>query len=307
MPNLLNVVINATTISALYAIVAIGFTLIFGVGGILNFAHGGLIAVGAFGAYYVSNARRLDLGWGVQTVPVIGVDVGTGPLLGILVGVAAAGVVGGVMYWGIVKHIEDKPVVLSILTFVIGFAIAHFFRIFVSQSPISMNLLVLGGTTLPTTNQTVRNLDIVIFVLSWAIIVGVFLFVNRTRTGQAILATSMSKKGAAIVGIRSRTVNLYVWIMAAAFAGLAGTLLTMKQTGAWNMGTEPLILAFSIVILGGLGSIRGSVVGAYVIGFIETFTTSYIDARLTGLASLILLIAFLLAKPEGLFGREAAE
>jgi branched-chain amino acid transport system permease protein len=155
--------------------------------------------------------------------------------------------------------------------------------------------------------QSISHTNLFIFVLSWIIIAAVFYFVNETRTGQAVLATSMTRKGAALVGIDARRVNFVVWVLAAAFAGIAGVLLMLQQTGSWNMGTNPLILAFSIVILGGLGSIRGSVVGAYVIGFVETFTTSFVDTRLTGLASLVLLIAFLLAKPEGLFGREAAE
>ncbi|WP_255198597.1 branched-chain amino acid ABC transporter permease [Halorarius litoreus] len=287
MANLLNVIINATTISALYALVAIGFTLIFGVGGVLNFAHGALITVGAFGSYIVSN------------------QMGLHPFFGMLAGTIATAAIGAAMYKGAIQYIEDQPVTLSILTFVFGFALAHAFRIFVSSGTVTVSQVVSGRTNL--LGQDVQNISLVIFVLSWAIIVSVFYFVNRTKTGQAILATSMTKKGAALVGVKSKQVNLIVWVMAAAFAGLAGTLLVMKQGGSWNMGTSPLILAFSIVILGGLGSIRGSVVGAYVIGFVETFTTSFIDTRLTGLASLVLLIAFLLAKPEGLFGREAAE
>lgn len=289
MPSLLNAIINATTISALYALVAIGFTLIFGVGGVLNFSHGALITVGAFGTYIVSNTNQMGLS----------------PLIGLLAGTLAAALVGGVMYKGVIQYIEDQPVTLSILTFVIGFAFQHAFRIFISSGTVTVPQLIEGGTTI--LGEGTQNMNLFIFVLSWAIIIGVFYFVNRTKTGQAILATSMSRKGAALVGVKSKQVNFYVWVMAAGFAGLAGTLLVMKTGGSWNMGTNPLILAFSIVILGGLGSIRGSVVGAYVIGFVETFTTSFIDTRLTGLASLILLIVFLLAKPEGLFGREAAE
>lgn len=289
MANLTNVLINAATISALYALIAIGFTLIFGVGNILNFAHGGVITVGAFAGYLVSNPSEMALN----------------PLVGLSAAVATGAVVGALMYWGVVRFIEDRPVALTILTFVIGFGLQHATRIFVTPNPIAIPQLVEGQTmVLGQSKQTMR---LVIFVLSWFVILGVFYFVNRTKTGKGILATSMSKKGASLVGIDSSRLNLYTWVMASAFAAMAGVLLTMLNTGDWQMGTEPLVLSFSIVILGGLGSIRGSVVGAYVIGFVETITTSYIDPTLTGLASLLLLIAFLLAKPEGLFGREAAE
>jgi branched-chain amino acid transport system permease protein len=293
MPDLLNVIINASTISALYAVVAIGFTLIFGVGGVLNFAHGALITTGAFAAYFVSGTGGGQLGYPTP--------------LGLVAGMVAAGVAGGVLYLGVIQFIEDQPVTLSILTFVIGFAIQHGYRIFfeVGTGRITVPKLLDGEVAL--FGQSISHTNFFIFVLSWIIIAAVFYFVNETRTGQAVLATSMTRKGAALVGIDARRVNFVVWVLAAAFAGIAGVLLMLQQTGSWNMGTNPLILAFSIVILGGLGSIRGSVVGAYVIGFVETFTTSFVDTRLTGLASLVLLIAFLLAKPEGLFGREAAE
>lgn len=286
---LLNVVLNATFISALYAIIAIGFTLIFGVGGVLNFAHGALITVGAFAAYLVANPTRLDQPeW-----------------VGLLAAPIVTAIVGAIIYMGVVRHVEDQPVTLLILTFVIGFFIQHALRIFVKNGTISVSPLVSQKMNL--LGQSVLKMNVVMFVISWVIILGVFVFVNYTETGQAILAVSMTKKGASLVGIDSQRINLYTWMLASAFAGIAGVLLMMRNTGSWNMGTSPLILAFSIVILGGLGSIRGSVVGAYVIGFTETFTTSYVSTKLTGLASLVLLIVFLLVKPEGLFGREAAE
>lgn len=291
MPSLLNAILNATFISALYAIIAIGFTLIFGVGGVLNFAHGALLTVGAFGAYIVANPTQ----WNMS------------PWLGLLAAPIVTAAVGGLLYKGVIRYIEDQPVTLLILTFVIGFFIQHALRIFITNQPISVTQPIGGQTML--LGEQIQSWDVVIFVISWAILGSVFFFVNYTKTGQAILAVSMTKKGSSLVGIDSEQINLYTWIMAAGFAGIAGALLMMKQTGNWNMGTSPLILAFSIVILGGLGSIRGSIVGAYVIGFVETFTVAFVPdgSKLTGLASLVLLVVFLLVKPEGLFGREAAE
>jgi branched-chain amino acid transport system permease protein len=196
-------------------------------------------------------------------------------------------------------------VTLLILTFIIGFFIQHACRVFLtSTSNFSVDQVTPGETIIA--GVKVFNIDIFIFVLAAVLIAATGLFVSRTKTGKAILAVSMSDKGAAVVGIDARKINLITWLLASAGAGDAGVLLTMKQTGTWSMGTEPLILAFSIVILGGLGSIKGSVVGAYIIGFTETITTSYIDSSLQGFTALVLLIVFLVIKPEGLFGREAA-
>lgn len=288
------IAVNAATISALYALVAIGFTLIFGVGGVLNFAHGALITTGAFAAYVIANPNELGTTHALLN-----------PWTGILAGLVAGAIIGGVMYLGIIRFVEHRPLTILILTFIIGFFLAHAYRIFITVNTITVSQPIGGQTNL--LGQGVQNFRLFIFAISWVVILGVFAFVNYTKTGKAILATSMSDKGAALVGIDSQRINLYTWVIAAAFAGFAGVLLMMLNTGSYDMGTDPLVLSFAIVILGGLGSIRGSVVGAYIIGTIETVTVTVIDARLQGMAALILLVVFLLVKPEGLFGREAAE
>jgi branched-chain amino acid transport system permease protein len=290
MVSLANVIVTAISISSLYAIIAIGFTLIFGVGGVLNFSHGALITIGAEASWLLSNGGNLGLH----------------PAIGLIGGMLTASLVAGILYLGVVRFVEDEPVTLLILTFIIGFFIQHACRVFLTSTDnFSVNQVTPGETTIAGVEAF--NIDIFIFVLAAVLIALTAFFVSQTKTGKAILAVSMSDKGAAVVGINARKINLITWLLAGAFAGIAGVLLTMKQTGTWSMGTQPLILAFSIVILGGLGSIKGSVIGAYVIGFTETITTSYIDSSLQGFTALVLLIVFLLVKPEGLFGREAAE
>lgn len=284
------ILIFGASYSGLLALIAIGFTLIFGVGGVLNFAHGGFITLGAFSAYQIVTRMGMD------------------PWLGLVAGFVAGAIAGSVVYLGLVQFREDEPVTLLILTFVVGFFIANALRIFITggayNQAISVAQPLTGGTTI--SGVTVPNIRLLIFGLSWVIIGGVFYAINYTKTGKAMLATAQSKKGAALVGINSTRINLITWVFAGAFAGLAGVFLTMIRTGSWTMGIEPLIISFAIVILGGLGSIKGSIVGAYILGFIEVITVS-IDSSLSGLASLVLLVAFLLLKPEGLFGREAAE
>jgi branched-chain amino acid transport system permease protein len=290
MADLIPVIINAISISSLYAIIAIGFTLIFGVGGVLNFSHGALITIGAEASYLLSNQTNLGLH----------------PAIGLVGGTITAALVGAFLYLGVVRFVEDDPVTLLILTFIIGFFIQHACRVFLTGTAnFSVDQVTPGSTTIG--GIEIFNINIFIFLLAGILIAATAVFVSRTKTGKAILAVSMSEKGSAIVGIDARKINLITWLLASAFAGIAGVLLTMKTTGSWSMGTEPLILAFSIVILGGLGSIKGSVIGAYIIGFTETFTTQFIDSSLQGFTALVLLIVFLLIKPEGLFGREAAE
>ncbi|MFC7198707.1 branched-chain amino acid ABC transporter permease [Halospeciosus flavus] len=285
MAELLTTVLNAAMLSALYALVAIGFTLIFGVGGVLNLSHGATLTVGAFTAFFVTGA--LDVNIWVAT----------------LVAMLVAAGFAGVLYLGMVRFVEDDPITVMILTLVTSIVVEELVKIFVGTQPRAIPSLLDGQLAIAGGIQTNRLLA---FALSWAIIGLLFAGVNYTRTGKAILATSMSTKGAALVGVESERMYLYTWVIAGALAGLAGVFLGSIQTASWAMGRAPLVLSFSIVVLGGIGSIRGSLIGAYVIGFLEVFTVSYIDSSLSGLASLVVLVAILLVKPEGLFGRELA-
>lgn len=285
MADIVTILINGTVISSLYALVAIGFTMIFGVGGTINLAHGGIITVGAFSAYYVTNA-------------------GLGIWAGVLAAMAIPALFSVLLYKGFAERRNDIIIVM-ILTLLASIVVEEVVRIVEGSQPKAIPALVSGTTEL--LGSSVQNNLLVVFVVSWLLIGGLFAFVNYTKTGKAILATSMSPRGAALVGIESDRINLYTWAIAGLLAGIAGLFLGSYQTANWAMGREPLILSFSIVVLGGLGSIRGSLVAAYVIGFLEVITTSAIDPRLSGLAGLVVLVVVLLVRPEGLFGRELAE
>lgn len=286
MVNVANIIVNGMVISSLYALVAIGFTMIFGVGGTINLAHGAVITVGAFAAYYITSA-----GFGVWA--------------GVLAAMAVPALFCVFLYKGFAERQSDDIIVVMILTLLASIVVEELVRIVEGSQPRTIPTLVSGNTEI--LGSGVQNNLLVVFVLSWVLIGGLFAFINYTSTGKAILATSMSPRGAALVGIESNRINLYTWAIAGVLAGLAGLFLGSYQTANWAMGREPLILSFSIVVLGGLGSIRGSLIAAYVIGFLEVITTSVIDPRLSGLAGLVVLVAVLLVRPEGLFGRELAE
>lgn len=294
MVDIFNIFVNAVIIGALYALVATGFTLIFGVGGVLNLAHGASITLGAFGAYYVSSVAG--------QLSVFGLGF---PVIAVLAAIIVPAVFSALLYWGMIERIEDDPIMVMILTLVSAVAIEQVvLSVFGAQPKVLPSII---NTQVAIAGIGIEGQRLIVFVLSWMLIGALFAFVNFTETGKAVLATSMSDKGAALVGIDSDRINLLIWVLAGAFAGLAGYFLGSFEGASWAMGRDPLVLSFSIVVLGGIGSIRGSVVGAYLIGFLEVLTVSLIDASLTGLTSLIVLVGVLLVKPEGLFGRELIE
>ena len=276
-------------VSALYVLIAVGFTLIFGVGGVLNFSHGALITTGAFAGYLVANPARLD--WG--------------PIAGLLAGLLVAAIIAAVMYLSVIRYIQDRMITVLIVTLVIGFLLQDFFRGFITDSAITSPRVVEGSILV--LGQDIQYMHMFVFIISWIIILSVLLFVTRTNLGMAVVATSINYRGAKLAGIRTQKINLYVWILAGAFAGLAGVLLMMLETGGWRMGIDPLIFSFAIVVLGGLGSIKGTIVGAHLIGFIETMTIMLYDPQLQGLSSLIVLLLVILLKPKGLYGKKEVE
>lgn len=286
MVNATTLAVNVILLGALYSLVAIGFTLIFGVGGVLNLAHGASITIGAYAAYYVTQAGA-----------------------GVWVGAAAALLVTALfsyaLYRGMIRPVAEHPVIVLILTLVVSIVVEQVFLVTAGAQPLAIPPLIGGQTTL--LGRDVGNNRIAAVLLSWLVIGGLFYFVNRTKHGKAILAISMSRKGAAVVGIEPDSVYAYTWIIAGLLAGLAGLFLASFLTANPLMGRNPLLLAFSIVVVGGLGSIRGSVVGAYLIALLDQFTVTVISTRLSGLTALVVLVVVLLVRPEGLFGRELAE
>ena len=280
-------IVIALLISALYALISVGFTMIFGVGGVLNVAHAAFLTLGAYFMLYTTSLA------------------GVSPFVATLVAIAATALFSVVVYVGPVKLIEDDPIIVVIVTLLIFLIVEEVFYVLEGTSPKSLPVLADGRLDLAGT--VVQTNQILMFIISWVVILGLIVFVNRTTMGKAIQAVSMTKRGSTLVGIDKFYISIATWFIAGALAAIGGIFLGIFQTAVYDMGLNPLIIAFSVVILGGLGSIKGSIVAAHIIGFLETFTTSLISPRLTGLAPLVMLVIVLVVKPTGLFGREELE
>lgn len=284
------VLVEGAMISAVYALIAIGFTMIFGVGGILNLAHGALIMAGAYVfAIFVSGAAFPA----VQLNPVIGFIATTITLA--LLSLA--------LYEILVRWIEDNVVITFLSTVVLAVASTELVIYYFGSSPISMTL-VSGALQFDSIGLSVRYIQITGFIVSWIAIGLLWYYVTQTDDGRSILATSMSERGAHLTGVNIHSVRAKTWLIAGALAGIAGIFLGSTGSASPLMWLNPLALAFIIVVVGGIGSIKGSVVGAYLIGYLEQITVTLLGHGFRGIPSLILLIMFMLYMPQGLFGRE---
>lgn len=285
MPEILSVTLNAVMLSAMYALVAIGLTLIYGVAGVFNLAHGVTVTLGAYSAYFVTSA-----GYSIW--------------LGLLVAIALPALFNVVLYLGLIRRIEEKAMIVMVVTLLLELNSQFLVRTVIGPESRAVPNLVEASTTVM--GLTVQNNRIAAFVVSWVVIGLLLGIIEYTDLGRKIKAVSMSKKGTQLVGIDQRRIYLYTWVIAGVLAGIAGIFFGSLRSASWSIGLDSLLIAFPIVVLGGIGSIRGSIVAAYVLGFINVFMISYVSIRLSGVAPLVVFIAILLVRPQGLFGREVA-
>jgi len=277
--------------SALYALLALGFTLLFGVGGVLNLAHGALLMVSAYLTY--------------TGLVLVGLPFGLALLLGVLVtSLLSAG-----LYLGIVRRVQQSPILTLIVTLAIALILQEAVAMRFGLDPKSLPAPIPGISTIA--GVKVENIQLAAFASSWLILGGFALFIGRTRFGKAIRAMALSRSGAALVGIDIERMYALTWAISGALAGVSGIFFSYPGGMDPRMWVDPLIISFAIVILGGLGSLTGSVLAAYLVGFVETFTFYAPQVHIplgsawVGIPSLLLTVLILILRPQGLLGRSA--
>lgn len=274
---------------AIIALASIGLSLIFGVTGLVNFAHGDLVTLGAVIAYWF-NAASGGPGWQILIAAVPAIFL-----------VAAFG--GGQEQW-LWKPLRDRGtglvsmIVVSIgLSFVIRYSILVVFsglprpyRDYAIQNDIQ----ILGITTVP------KNLAIIAFTAVVLMLVGLFL--TRTRLGTAMRAVADNADLAESSGIDVQRVIRVTWIVGAGLAGMGGVMFGISEQVQWDMGFKLLLLIFAAVILGGLGTAFGAMVGGFIVGVAVEMSTLWIPVEFKTAVALGILIAMLLVRPQGLLG-----
>ncbi len=292
----LEFLISGLLFGATYSLVAIGFTLIFGVLNRLNIAHGATLMVAAFAGAYVS----LRLG-------------GKASYLVLVLAFAASLLVGALVGW-LVRAVAFAPLrnasplapfvtsaaVTIILeeTFVqLSRRVPEFSPEFSSfPSPLE-NLVFFVGPVL------VRGVHVVIFVVAALLMVWLQWWINASRTGRAVRAVEENPTVAKLLGINVKQVEVTVFVVASAVAGAAGCLIGMAQgTVGPFMGANLLLTGFVIIVLAGLGSLRGAMVCGLLVGMIETSIVGLVSASMKEAVLFVILFAVLVVRPQGLFG-----
>ncbi len=285
------ILIDGFAISALYALGAIGFTLIFGVSGVLNLSHGAIMVGAAVAAWAASS------------------ELGLGPYAGALVGVVTGVVLSFATYFLTVRPIQtsrkiaeaEKEIFILTATLLWGIIIQEAIAYLFTNNAKTV-LPIVDGVVIVLGVRTPSNEIFTAFVC-WFAIGLLWLLVNRTKRGKAVMAASMNPRGVTLLGIELSSIYLTVWAVYGLLAGTAGILLGMFL-GVSSYSVGPLTAsAFSIVVLGGLGSVSGSLIAAYVVGYLETATAYLVSPAYRTIPALLLLVVVMYLRPQGLFGR----
>jgi len=282
----LEILIHGAVSSAIYAMLAVGFTLIFGVARILNLAHGTFYALGAYGAYFFTSHLKLPL------------------FPAALLAMAAVALFGILVEKVLVRPMRRSQLAVLMITLAVALVMEQALFLTFGSEYRNVPAFVdakfsIGGVDVGGQRLLALGASVTLIALLW-------IFIQRTRLGSAILAVSQDPEAANYMGIPSDRIFSIVMGISAALAAAAGVLAGPFLTVQPTMWLLPIVKAFAIVIVGGLGSIPGSILAALMLGYAETIVGYLISTSWTEIVSVLATLLMLIFRPAGIFGKRAA-
>jgi branched-chain amino acid transport system permease protein len=272
------------SIGAIYILMALGLTLMFGMMHIINFAHGAIYMLGAFVIYYFFYL------WGIPYSLAFFIAM-------ILLGLFGFGVE-RFIYRTVRGNIEPTLVALLALTTLLQ---AAGYPVF---GPLDKNVPSVFGGNYTIFGTPISAERLMIIPVAAVLVVALYLFINKTKMGAAMRSIEQDKEAAALQGVNVNVVNAVAFAVGFSLAAAAGALMAPIFKLDPMMGEQPLLKAFIIIILGGLGSIPGAILGGLILGFIDSIVATAVGVEPAFLLSFVFIILLLLFKPNGLFGYE---
>ena len=269
----------------LYALIAVGFSLVWGVMHIVNISHGAFVVIGAYVAWQLNTALGLD------------------PVLGLIVAATVLFIAGYALQRSLINLVVNAPIWMTLLlTFGLQLVLVNGLVLLYSGNFRSISTsyaakgLALGDVRLPYGR-------LIGFALAVALTAALVAFMNRTKTGQAIKATGMDRSTARLMGINARHIYALTFAIAAALAGAAGTVVGVVGTFSPVSAGAFTLRSFVISVLGGLGNMWGALAGGLVLGVAEAWGGQYLSTTLVNAIAFGVLVVVLIVKPTGLLGR----
>jgi len=282
------IVIYGAISGGVYALLALGFTLIYGVSRVINLAHGSFFMLGAY-MFYVFGAHLLKLE----------------PILALILATICTGVIGSIVFRLFIHPVLEDEVAVMVVAVCLAFIFQQLMILVFGPANVPVAAFVEGslvvlGVTLTYTRISAFSVSLVLFA-------SLLIFITKTKIGKAMRAVSQDREVAMLMGINTESLYMLTMALSAMLAAVAGIFIsasTTKVAGAW-MWFSPLALAFSIVILGGLGSIKGSLVGAFIVGYAEQTVAITVPqgGAIISIVPFVIMVVILILRPKGLFGK----
>ena len=289
---ILQYLINGINIGAVYAIIALGYTMVYGIAKMLNFAHGDVIMVGAYISFCVTNYLGLPV-W-----------------VSILASMAVCTLLGITIERLAYKPLRGTP---SLAVLITAIGVSYFLQnaaqlIWTSSSKSFTSIVTMDPISLFGDKLIITGEMLVTIAVSAVVMVGLTLFTSKSKIGKAMRAVSEDRDAAQLMGINVNHTISMTFAIGSALAAIAGILLcSTVPTLQPTLGSMPGIRAFTAAVFGGIGSIPGAMLGGILIGVIETFAKAYISTQFSDAIVFSVLIVILLVKPAGLLGKQVQE
>lgn len=291
--SLVSYLINGISLGSIYAIIALGYTMVYGIAKMLNFAHGDVIMIGAY------TVLTLMTGAGVNPIVAILIGMGVCTLLGITIEKIAY------------KPLRGASSSLAVLITAIG--VSYFLQniallVFGADTKSFVSVVSVPAITLANGELTITGTTIVTIIACIVIMTTLMFFVNKTKPGRAMKAVSEDRGAAQLMGVNVNATISLTFAIGSGLACVAGVLLCSAYPSLTPYtGAMPGIKAFVAAVFGGIGSIPGAVIGGILLGVIETLGKAYISSQVADAIVFAVLIIVLLVKPTGLFGKNIQE
>jgi branched-chain amino acid transport system permease protein len=293
--------VDALTLGSVYALIALGYTLVYGVLKLLNFAHGDVFMVGSF------------IGFGVLNV--LGGSSNPKVPIWLLITLVTLAAMGGCALLGVAierfayRPLRDAPRIAPLISALgVSFFLANSMQLLFGAQPRNYNTFDLSNGALYLKGIDIGDvkvplLRIITIGSAFLLMILLWLLVNRTRTGKAMRATSYDREAAAMMGIDIDRVIVFTFILGSALAGAAGVMFALRVPTTVSIGFVSGLKGFTAAVIGGIGSVPGAMAGGLILGLAESYTAGYVSTKWSDLVVFLILIAFMILRPQGLLGR----
>lgn len=280
-------IVDGILTAGVYALVAVGLSLILGILDSANFAHGQSLMVGAYAAYVVT------ADWDLPFV------------LGLLAAAAAAALLGFVLEVLIFRRVANDHLLAMTASLGVILILQNVAEMMFKSDPRTMARPLSGAIHIG--GITIGNQRGLVFLIAAVLMLGFYLYTEKSRGGLALRAVADNRDGAALMGVRITRTHVIVFVVGGALAGVAGALLASLFPITPLVGEAPLLKGFIVAIVGGLGSVPGTLLAALTLGIVEGLGARFVSASFTDGYGFIILVVVLLARPNGMFGLSRQE